>query len=87
MVGYDIGYADNNAAWEEMELPDDDTLIGENGEDITTAKAKTQATYTGLGWQFGTTDESPWKMGVGGYSLPVFYWQTTAPAAMPAHLK
>jgi len=37
-----------------------------------------------LGWKFGNDDDNPWKMGVGEYLLPVFYWQTTA---MPKHLK
>jgi len=40
-----------------------------------------------LGWHFGTDVENLWKMGVCEYELPVFYWQTTAPAAMSAHLK
>ena len=40
-----------------------------------------------LGWKFGTNDDNPWKMGVGDYKLPVFYWQTAAPAAMPEHLR
>jgi hypothetical protein len=58
-----------------------------DGADITTAQAKTQATYTGLGWKFGNNDDNPWKMGVGSYGLPVFHWQTVAPAEMPEHLK
>ena len=57
------------------------------GADITAAQAKTQKTYEDLGWKFGNDDDKPWKMGVGDYGLPVFYWQTTAPAAMPEHLK
>ena len=60
---------------------------GKDGEDITVVQAKQQATYTDMGWKFGNSDTSPWKMNVGGYSLPVFYWQIEAPAAMPAHLQ
>jgi len=44
------------------------------------------ATCEGLGWKFGNDDENPWKMGVGGYPLPVFYWQTSAPKADIEHL-
>ena len=82
----------NNVAWEGMIVIDAPVTNGTannlNGADITTAQAKDQATYTGLGWSFdGNNDASPWKMGVGNYELPVFYWQTTAPAPMPEHLK
>ena len=75
----------NNLAFSGMALPSDAT--GWNGIDLTAANAKTEATYSGMGWKFGIDDANPWKMGVGTYGLPVFYWQTTAPAAMPAHLQ
>lgn len=69
-----------------MRLPDGAT--GNNGADITAAQAKDKATYVDLGWLFdGNSDASPWKMGVGDYQLPAFYWQTTEPAVMPEHLK
>jgi hypothetical protein len=41
---------------------------------------------TTLGWKFGNDDDNPWKMGVGAYPLPVFYWQTSAPTADLTHL-
>ena len=63
------------------------TATNRDGADITAADAQKQSTYEDLGWKFGTNDDNPWKMGVGDYKLPVFYWQTTAPAAMPEHLK
>ena len=55
----------------------------ENSLDL---KNKKQGTYTALGWKFGDDDENPWKMGVGAYPLPVFYWQTSAPTADIEHL-
>ena len=92
VVGYEstgsaISY---NVALIGMTLPSG--ANGNNGTSITAAEAKTQITYSGsganqLGWSFGSNDASPWKMSVGAYSLPVFYWQTTAPAAMPTHLQ
>ena len=63
------------------------TANNQNGADITVTQAKEQATYEDLDWEFGNSDTSPWKMGVGDYQLPVLYWQTEAPAAMPAHLQ
>jgi hypothetical protein len=61
---------------------------GNNGSNITAAQATTKVTYTDLDWKFdGSNDASPWKMGIGSYGLPVFYWQTTSPAAMPTHLQ
>ena len=87
-IAGDFGTYYSNAAWVGM------TVIGAqvtgsaiNGVDITNEEAKTQATYENLLWKFGSNDDNPWKMGVGTYELPVFYWQTTAPAAMPAHLE
>ena len=68
-----------------MQAPNNRTH--KNGADISTVQTKSQNTYEELGWKFGNNEESPWKMGVGTYSLPVFYWQTTAPAEMPGHLK
>ena len=44
----------------------------------TAAELKTQSTYAdpvasgGLGWNFGTSDDSPWKMGA---EYPELYWQ------------
>ena len=82
-----VGY---NIALVGLMLPGGAT--GNNGSSITAAEAKMQITYSGsgsnqLGWKFGGNDTGPWKMGVNSYVLPVFYWQTTAPAAMPAHLQ
>jgi len=81
-----------NVAWEGMTVIDNSIESNDwssiHGADISTAEAKMQDIYETMGWQFGTTDDdSPWKMGVGGYLLPVFWWQTTAPAAMPEHLR
>jgi len=67
-------------------------VIGHTGKDgggISKDAVFTQNSYENTAranWGFGTTDASPWKMGVGAYKLPVFYWQTTAPGATPAHL-
>jgi len=61
--------------------------IGQNGTDITVSQAKTKSTYTDLGWQFGSSEANPWKMGVGNYPLPVFWWQTKEPVADITHLK
>ena len=82
-----------NVAFEDMQslggapINTDIGTNGKDGEDITVVQAKQQATYANIGWEFGNSDTTPWKMGVGTYGLPVFYWQTTAPAAMPAHLE
>jgi len=54
-----------------------------NGVAKTDAQLKRQSAYSddaeggaagGLGWKFGTDDESPWKMPAGG-GYPVLYWQ------------
>ena len=89
-----VGYNDfndmisDNIAWEGMEDNNGIMSAGfRNGANISATQAKTQTTYTELGWKFGNNDENPWKMGVGGYALPVFYWQTAAPAQMPTHLQ
>ena len=60
----------------------------QDGEDINATQAKTRATYENAprNWAFGTSDAAPWKWTVGTYLLPVFYWQNTAPSAMPGHL-
>jgi len=76
----------NNVAWVVMELPSG-TLTGNHGSDITTENAQEQSSYEAMIWRFGFNDDNPWKMGVGDYKLPVFYWQTTAPTAMPTHLQ
>lgn len=52
---------------------------GRGGTDIIAAQAKTQATYTNMGWQFGTDDDNPWKWGDDSYPLPILYWQTSLP--------
>ena len=83
----------NNVAWDEMKPLNGitfDTGAADNkdGEDISKDAAKLQATYENqLGWKFGNNDDEPWQMGIGDYMLPVFYWQTAAPAEMPVHLK
>lgn len=77
-----------NYAWEGMVALGYNTIydyinIGApNGGDITAEEAKTQKTYSN-DWKFGNDDANPWKMGVGEYKLPVFFWQTTAPGVMP----
>jgi len=71
----------DNMAFSGMELHINNNDTEKNGEDINVAQAKTQNTYISKGWKFGTNDDNPWKMGVGAYQLPVFYWQTSAPAA------
>ena len=80
------GTADNNVGWAGMTLPSGNAS-NHNGSNITTEAAKEQFSYEVMQWKFGFNDDNPWKMGVGEYELPVFYWQTVAPAAMPAHLK
>ena len=77
----------DNVAWAGLPKGGADYGGNYNGTDITSAQAKLQVTYTGIGWKFGNNDANPWKMGVGSYPLPVFYWQTTAPAANLDHLK
>ena len=84
-LSYNGAVLTNNAAWSGMVIPSG-SLSGSGGTNISTTQAKTQTTYTSRGWAFGNNDNSPWKMGVGAYTLPVLYWQTTAPAAMPSHL-
>ena len=83
----------NNVAWLGMVLIGENTETSEDGTsihgaDITTAEAKTQATYIGLGWAFGSSDASPWKWGGVDYPLPVLYWQdaSTYPT-LPWHLE
>ena len=87
---YDGCTVANNVAWAGMTVEGATVTGGTgsnvNGADISAAQAKEQATYTGLGWSFGANDENPWKMGVGDYPLPVFYWQTTAPPANLGYL-
>ena len=91
VVGFIVGSSatlTNNAAFNGMTTNSglifaDSTV---NGMGITKEAAKTQNNYVLLGWGFGTTATSPWKMGVGTYLLPVFHWQTTAPIALPLHL-
>ena len=62
--------------------------LGVEGKVIDKDEAKDNATYVGLEWSFdGNSDASPWVMGTGDYKLPVFWWQTEAPAAMPVHLE
>ena len=89
-----VGYCStltNNIAWSGM-VPLSGATFGtgagnnSEGADKNKTEVKSQATYTALGWSFGSSEASPWKMGVSTYELPVFYWQTAAPAAMPAHL-
>ena len=92
VAGANFGTLNNNVAWYGMEalggiVFNIGSVNNKDGADITTTQAKTQTTYTGIGWSFGNNDNNPWKMGVGEYALPVFYWQTTAPAAMPDHLR
>ena len=74
-------------------LPDG-TSTDTNGATITKAQALQKTAYSaaapgGAGWSFGTTDASPWvwgpDAGFSDYTLPVLYWQKTAPA-LPAHL-
>jgi len=80
-VGYTLT---NNVAWDGMVLPPNNSRPA---ADITATAAKLLFSYEALGWRFGFNNDNPWKMGVGEYELPVFYWQTEAPAAMPEHLK
>ena len=70
-----------------------------DGADIDKANAKTQLAYNAttlhgafpyefkLDWQFGNENNNPWKMGVGDYPLPVFWWQTKEPTADITHLE
>ncbi|MDR2585389.1 MAG: hypothetical protein LBC84_04105 [Prevotellaceae bacterium] len=88
VAGWSVGTLNENIAYDGM------TAIGFafggdsglNGVDIGIEDAVALSTYKGNGWGFGSSDSSPWKMGVGAYELPVFWWQTTAPASTPAHL-
>ena len=79
----------NNVAWVGMIVIDNIITTGnglnQNGADVTSVQAKTQATYTGLGWKFGNNDDNPWKWVGGSYPLPVLYWQSSYPA-LPGHL-
>ena len=54
-----------------------------DGSDISAANAILQASYTTLGWKFGTNNDNPWTMGTGDYKLPVFWWQTEVLGLMP----
>jgi hypothetical protein len=63
------------------------TLTNNNGLNKSATELTDKATYVGLGWSFdGENEASPWVMGVDGYPLPVFYWQTSAPTADVSHL-
>jgi len=77
-----------NVAWNGMLLHGSTvtTEAPHDGISITTQQAKTQSTYTNLGWSFGSSDTSPWKWGGASYPLPVLYWQTTTPT-LPTHLQ
>ena len=86
----------SNVAWDGMLV--NGSIVTSNdgssihGTDIDKVNAKTQLAYTdysqfGLDWQFGNEDYSPWKMGVGDYPLPVFWWQTKEPTADITHLE
>jgi len=84
------GTLSNNLVWEDMLLNGNKVTTGTHdnahGENISSDDAKDAETYKGLGWKFGNDDDNPWKMGVGAYPLPVFYWQTSAPKADVTHL-
>jgi len=54
-----------------------------NGVSRTDVQLRTQSTYSdavsgngggGLGWKFGSDNNNPWKMPVGG-GYPILYWQ------------
>jgi len=48
--------------------------IQSHGINKTDAALKTQSTYSSeLGWKFGTSDASPWRINTGGY--PFLYWE------------
>jgi hypothetical protein len=85
------GTLSNNGAWEGMTVlgatvsGDDGTGI--DGISMEASVAKTKDTYLGGGLEFGSDDDHPWQMGIGAYPLPVFYWQTTAPAGDVSHLE
>ena len=64
----------NNTTWNYKGATDRD------GADVTGALAKTQSTYTGMGWSFGSTVTAPWKF-ISGYP-PVLYWQTAYPVTL-----
>ena len=55
----------------------------DEGDGTSADAAKSQGAYAALGWGFAGNNASPWKMGVGSYRLPVFYWQNPTPATMP----
>jgi hypothetical protein len=55
-----------------------------HGISKTEAELKTQATYSGvvsgngyggLGWNFGSDADNPWKMPAAGTGYPILYWQ------------
>ena len=90
------GALDSNVAWNGMLV--NGSIVTSNdgssihGADIDKFNAKTQLTYTdyhqfGLDWQFGNEGYNTWKMGIGDYPLPVFWWQTKEPAADITHLE
>jgi hypothetical protein len=52
----------------------DATPYVDNGIDKSLTDFRNRSTYNGLGWQFGSDEEHPWKMPAGtGY--PILYWQ------------
>ena len=87
VLGSSSGTATNSVGWINMTLTNNSIRSGENGANISAEDALKQSSYEAMLWRFGFNDDNPWKMGVGDYKLPVFYWQTTAPTAMPTHLQ
>ena len=88
--GSSTGTLTNNAAFVGITvngaLVTNGTLTNKNGADINSAAAKTEGTYSGRSWAFGTTEASPWKWGIGAYTLPVLYWQSAPAPTYPAHI-
>ena len=87
IAGNSAGTFTGNVALENMSFPSGS--VGNHGGIVTTAQAKTQATYSGSprSWGFGTTDTNPWRWGLNAaYPLPTLHWQTTAPT-LPTHLQ
>jgi hypothetical protein len=99
IASYDNGDTfSGNLAWDDMgtdggiAFPSVSGDTSVNGEDLTAANAKLQTTTwdgasSKLKWPFGSTDASPWKWGGGSYPLPILWWQTAAPVALPTHLQ
>jgi len=80
VAGLARGTLVTNSAWSGMEALGGAVFgaagaSNKDGRDVITADAITQGAYTSLGFEWGATDQLPWKWGGLAYPLPVLYWQ------------